>query len=222
MTPLERLEEAFQAASSNRDYAEFPSPPTFAFAPVRHLVKDADVVRLSDRMKFWALDNPAMFETLMLSLWEEPELHFPTAWVVAHDLEFWAEYGADEEEVEDLIDRFFIESLGKFDTPVRDWILQRPGLHRPLRLQPGIDFVPMESEQPAHLQWPDDEVLPPIDDPKGVQARLARLGYAVGPIDGEWGERSRRALYRLQFESGHPAPSGAMDAPTRRRLQSVK
>lgn len=57
--------------------------------------------------------------------------------------------------------------------------------------------------------------------PMSVEARaqiqLRRLGYYYGPIDGDFGSGSRRALYRFQYDRRLPR-SGWLDWPTLRAL----
>ncbi|HEX8703423.1 MAG TPA: peptidoglycan-binding domain-containing protein [Myxococcaceae bacterium] len=63
-------------------------------------------------------------------------------------------------------------------------------------------------------RWPRDKALPPLDTAAGIQARLVREGYDPGPVTGDWNERTRKALYRFQWESNHPNP-GELDDLTR-------
>lgn len=44
--------------------------------------------------------------------------------------------------------------------------------------------------------------LDPVDEPTGIQARLANLGYYTGLIDGDIGPRTKAALSRFQNEHG--------------------
>lgn len=44
-----------------------------------------------------------------------------------------------------------------------------------------------------------------------LQRLLAQAGYAPGPVDGIWGERSRRALMRMQAERGLPVTGQPSD-----------
>lgn len=50
-----------------------------------------------------------------------------------------------------------------------------------------------------------------------AQARLRRLGYYHGPVDGDFGPGSRRALVRFQRDSGL-AVTGWLDVRTQRSL----
>jgi len=62
--------------------------------------------------------------------------------------------------------------------------------------------------------------LDPVDDPAGAQARLANLGYDVGPIDGTIGPRTRGAIQEFQRDHGLKA-TGELDETTQRKLQEV-
>ena len=44
--------------------------------------------------------------------------------------------------------------------------------------------------------------LEPLQTPRGVQGRLANLGYAPGPIDGKIGPQSMQAIRAFQFDEG--------------------
>lgn len=50
-----------------------------------------------------------------------------------------------------------------------------------------------------------------------VQRRLAARGFDPGPIDGEWGPQTARALAAFQWACGLPA-TGQLDRATRARL----
>lgn len=63
--------------------------------------------------------------------------------------------------------------------------------------------------------------LDPITEPSGVQARLANLGYGVGPIDGIIGPHTRDAIARFQTDQKDLTVTGKPDDPTVQRLQSV-
>jgi N-acetylmuramoyl-L-alanine amidase len=59
--------------------------------------------------------------------------------------------------------------------------------------------------------------LDPADTVSGAQARLNNLGFGAGPVDGELGAGTRRALRLFQEEQGLEA-SGALDDTTRDAL----
>ena len=50
-----------------------------------------------------------------------------------------------------------------------------------------------------------------------AQVRLTRLGYSPGPIDGDFGPRTSRAIRDYQIDNGLPV-TGRLDFPTRESL----
>lgn len=60
----------------------------------------------------------------------------------------------------------------------------------------------------------------PITELAGVQQRLENLGYAPGPIDGEWGPRTAQALRDFQEDNDLPV-TGELDDATRDKLEEV-
>ncbi len=66
--------------------------------------------------------------------------------------------------------------------------------------------------------------LNPMDAPdegiSGVQARLANLGYHVGPADGTVGKRTRAALAVFQHDMGLEI-TGKIDDATRKKLEEA-
>lgn len=62
--------------------------------------------------------------------------------------------------------------------------------------------------------------LEPIDTTAGVQARLSNLGFYQGPIDGELGEDTKRALRDFQVVYGLEL-TGEADAATRSKLVEI-
>lgn len=61
--------------------------------------------------------------------------------------------------------------------------------------------------------------LDPINQPAGVQARLANLGYGCG-VDGQLGPQTRAAIAAFQNDHGL-ASSGTMDEATRTKLTQI-
>lgn len=55
------------------------------------------------------------------------------------------------------------------------------------------------------------------DSVRMIQGRLAELGYFKGTPDGRWGNRTRKALARFQYENGLPG-HGNWDMTTQKRL----
>jgi len=70
-----------------------------------------------------------------------------------------------------------------------------------------------------HEPEPGEE-LPPLDKLEGVQARLNRLGYHAGLVDGVLGPVTEAALTRFQREHGLPV-TGRDDDPTRDKLETA-
>jgi hypothetical protein len=62
--------------------------------------------------------------------------------------------------------------------------------------------------------------LDPVDEPTGIQARLANLGYYTGPIDGDIGPRTKAALSRFQNKHGLEQ-TGEPDQDTIDKLKQV-
>lgn len=62
--------------------------------------------------------------------------------------------------------------------------------------------------------------LKPTSIVEGLQARLSNLGFEPGPIDGDMGPKTKRALATFQSAVGL-SPSGEVDGETRSRLDSV-
>lgn len=62
-----------------------------------------------------------------------------------------------------------------------------------------------------------EEVLPPVTEIEGVQARLNRLGYHAGLVDGDLGPVASSALMSFQQEHGLVA-TGMIDAETQEKL----
>jgi hypothetical protein len=60
--------------------------------------------------------------------------------------------------------------------------------------------------------------LEPVHTPKGIQARLRNLGYAVGPIDGQLGPKSVAAICAFQKACKLPV-TGKAGPETRDRLK---
>lgn len=108
-----------------------------------------------------------------------------------------------------------------------------------LRIGPRKGSLPGFAEQPTQVlsapetqfDWCEEysigcedyeaepgEELPPLDSLKGVQARLNRLGYHAGLVDGVAGPVTEAALTRFQREHGL-AVTGQDDQPTRERLE---
>ncbi len=92
-----------------------------------------------------------------------------------------------------------------------------------LSVRPSTRFVTLtlHEQEDGH---PFDSVmrielggLDPGEDLTGVQARLRNLGHSPGPIDGELGPRTRRAIESFQRAEGLE-PSGELDDATRERL----
>jgi hypothetical protein len=61
--------------------------------------------------------------------------------------------------------------------------------------------------------------LDPVTEVTGVQARLAALGYDVGPVDGNAGPWTQAAIAAFQADE-KLEPSGAVDDTTRHRLEA--
>ncbi len=62
--------------------------------------------------------------------------------------------------------------------------------------------------------------LDPIAEVTGIQARLRHLGYDVGPVDGSFGPRTRKAVQRFQARCKLPV-TGEVDDATRSRLAAT-
>jgi hypothetical protein len=113
-------------------------------------------------------------------------------------------------------DEVLLRAFPSLAPPERDWVAERSAIRARYGLVPGKDFVPMGQPRDED-QWPRKKPLPPIDDVRGVQARLLRAGYNTGPITGEMNDATRRALVRYQIEHALPG-TGTMDPETRVRL----
>ena len=61
--------------------------------------------------------------------------------------------------------------------------------------------------------------LEPPNSVRGLQARLANLGFDPGPIDGVFGPSTRAAVHRYQADAGLD-PTGEMDSQTVDRLDA--
>lgn len=58
-------------------------------------------------------------------------------------------------------------------------------------------------------------------DTTAVQAALSRLGFAPGPVDGEWGPKTKAALVAFQ-RAAELAPDGVLGPKTIRALQAAE
>ena len=118
---------------------------------------------------------------------------------------------------ESAADEVLIRAFATLSGPARDWVAERPAVHRALGLVEGRDYQALGKPSPAD-QWPRDRPWPELGTPAGVQARLLRKGYNAGPVTGEWNPQTRRALVRFQSDFGLD-PSGELDDETKEELQ---
>ena len=79
-----------------------------------------------------------------------------------------------------------------------------------------------DDERPSFVyQWKlNFGCMDPIEESRGVQARLRNLGYPCGPIDGQIGTMTRRAVSAFQLDIGMEA-TGEADDVTRQRLLAL-
>jgi N-acetylmuramoyl-L-alanine amidase len=91
--------------------------------------------------------------------------------------------------------------------------------------------IPPDATHAMLFVGPDDErmeyeinlgTLDPVTTVTGVQARLANLGYKVGPIDGKIGEKTWHAISAFCYEQeiDHP-PHGTINDTFLDKLQEV-
>jgi putative peptidoglycan binding protein len=83
----------------------------------------------------------------------------------------------------------------------------------------GLGFVtPLPVYQPVYVERPV-RYYATYSGPAlyRAQARLARLGYYPGPLDGDFGPMTSRALRRYQIDYGLPV-TGRLDYRTRESL----
>jgi hypothetical protein len=98
--------------------------------------------------------------------------------------------------------------------------------HVTIPVRPSTRFVTLtlhheagEGEDEGHDEVLRIEVggLDPGDELTGIQARLRNLGHSPGPIDGEMGPRTRRAIETFQRDEGLQV-TGELDDETMQRL----
>jgi hypothetical protein len=208
----EILEKRFEMATQNYDIADFlPNMPVFKES--LKYVEDTTDIELSELMKHWMLENPAVFETFLVECAQNKELSRLVVAGLVRAFDFWndQEIFGNYPEISDFIDSIFTKSFDCLVPPIKDWVAERPGVQAALNLKPGIDFIPfgIGPEVETKLdQWPDD--IPSIDTVEGVQKRLFLYSY-LEEITGQWDEKTTRAIFRLQLDHGHPKPNGQLD-----------
>lgn len=82
-----------------------------------------------------------------------------------------------------------------------------------------VVYVHLQAEDPCDATTLSVRLrrFEPADDPKGLQRRLANLGYLVGDLDGQPGAWTQAALRAYQAKEGLPV-TGEADAETIARL----
>jgi hypothetical protein len=184
-------------------------------APVADLVPEIARMKPKELLLHlfeWESEAPDALNMLLHAASRSEETAVPVARALVRMLTTWKEGQGPWTGVDDVLVRAFPHLTG----PERDWVAERSAVREHYGLVPGKDFVAM-GEPSEKDQWPRKKPLPPLDDVRGVQARLLRAGYNCGPITGQMNDATRRALTRLQVESSLPA-TGEIDAETRERL----
>ena len=115
-----------------------------------------------------------------------------------------------------------------------------PLAHRPFKLVfGGRDAVEGHTDEKGRLRWPVPEgvekvslffvyrrfaleldALPDVQEVKGLQERLNLLNYFAGPVDGDFGPRTRNALGSFQRSRGLEE-TGERDESTLRSLKEA-
>jgi putative peptidoglycan binding protein len=167
---------------------------------------------LADGLLSWETDAPDAVNLLLEAASREEKTALHVARALVQLLTGWRDGVGPSSGVDAVLIRVF----PKLAEPERDWVAERVAVRAKYNLVPGKDFIPMGEPEEGD-QWPAGKRLPPIDDIRGVQARLLRAGYNSGPITGTFNEETRRALLRYQVECALP-PTGQLDAATRERL----
>jgi hypothetical protein len=62
--------------------------------------------------------------------------------------------------------------------------------------------------------------LDPVSEDTGVQGRLRNMGYDCGPVDGDMGKRTKKAIEQFQRDQ-ELEPTGEVDDATRQRLEEI-
>jgi hypothetical protein len=181
------------------------------FDDVLPALATVSAVELADLLLQWRQDYPAGSYLLLQAIAASP-LAGQLAEAFARRLASW-------EEDPEYVDAILAAGISQFEPPVRDWLVERPGVRSRLGLGPldenqrlGLDDRPLP-EVP--------EPLPDVETVAGVQARLLLHELNCGPVTGTWNPRTQAALHRLQYECDHPQP-GAVDAQTIEWLRSVE
>lgn len=87
----------------------------------------------------------------------------------------------------------------------------------PVTLAPGPRMLDASPAIPASLPTPTASGDLVYD----VQAKLTRLGYSPGPVDGALSPQTRRAIMHFQNDAGM-TPTGEIDAELLRRLRTAR
>jgi hypothetical protein len=176
-------------------------------------LKSTSPKELSALLLDWYRDGPDAVDLLLRSAARSDEHALVFARALVQLLTLWPDGDGPWVGIEDVL----IRAFPKLGPPERDWVAERPAVREKYGLVPNRDFIPM-GEVDEKDQWPSDQELPPLDDVRGIQARLLRAGYNSGAITGAWNDATRRALVRYQVEHAIP-PSGELDRATRVLLE---
>lgn len=209
---LAELDKKLRAADTDTVLRIAGSPSTLR--PWIDELKALPPAELHVQLLQWMQEAPNGLGLLLRAVAEDDAVAAHVAQALLLKLTIWNLDSAMEGDV----DRVLVRAYPALQDPQREWVAERPGVAEALGLSEGRDFERTTlGNLSLYDRWPRGKPLPPTDTVEGIQARLVREGYDPGPVAGEWNARTRKALYRFQWESNHPHP-GDLDDLTREWL----
>lgn len=118
-----------------------------------------------------------------------------------------------------VADEILATAFPNLEGVYREVAAERPAVQHAHGLAAGRDFHPLPDVAPT-WRWPGGTPFPSIEQVEGVQARLNWLEFGSGPIDGELGPMTLRALARWQLFACLE-PTGTLDEWSRTELAAT-